>query len=87
MRRESGLSPPSRGSWTAYHAGVAAGLADRSDDAETMLRSITDERVRRAAERFIEVLPEPECFKAVASSLMVTQRMALRLPEVSPVHP
>ncbi len=87
MRREGGLSPPGRGSWTAYHAGVAAGLADRPDDAETMLRSVTDERVKSAAERFIEFLPEPERFKAVASSLMATQRMALRLPDVNPVHP
>jgi hypothetical protein len=56
MRRESALSPPSKGSWTAYHAGVAAGLADRLYDAQAMLRSVSDERVKGAVEPFHEGL-------------------------------
>ena len=85
MRRESDLSPSSRGSWTAYHAGVAAGLADRPHEAEAMLRSVRDDRVKGAVERFIEVLPDAGRFKAVASSLVASQRTALRLPEANPV--
>jgi len=85
IRREIDLPPPSRGSWTAYHAGVAAGLADRPDDAENMLRSITDDRVKDVAEPLIQVLPNAGRFNAVVTSLVATQRKALRLSEVDPV--
>lgn len=67
----------------AYHAGVAAGLADRPHEAKALLRSVIDERVKLAAERFIEALPNAERFKATASSLVATQRQALRLPEIN----
>lgn len=85
IRRESDLPPPSRGSWTAYHAGVAAGLADRPHDAETMLCSVSDDRVKDAAGPFIDALPDTARFNAVAFSLVARQREALRLPEVSPL--
>jgi hypothetical protein len=81
IRRESALSPPSKGSWTAYHAGVAAGLADRPREAEAMLHSVTDERVKGAARPFIEVLPDRQRFKEIASSIIAAQRTALRLSE------
>ena len=86
MKRESASPPPSRGSWAAYHAGVAAGLADRPRNAEAMLHSVTDERVKEAADRFIALLPDAARFKAAASCLIAAQRQALRLPEMGAVH-
>ncbi len=79
MRREIDLPPSSQGSWAAYHAGVAAGLADRPDDAEAMLRSITDDRVKDAAKPLIQVLPDLGCFNEVVTSLVGSQRKALRI--------
>lgn len=72
-----------RGSWSTHHAGVAAGLADRWRDAGTMLRSITDDRVRTTSERFIRLLPEPQKFREEADTLVAGQRKTLRLPELS----
>jgi hypothetical protein len=83
LSHENGLPAQSRGSWSAYHAGVAAGLAGRRPEAETMLRSVTDDRVTDAAARFVEALGDAARFNAVASSLIATQRKSLGLPEVS----
>lgn len=84
--RESRLSSIHTGSWSTYHAGVAAGLAGRGTDAGAMLSSVTDERVKGAAERFIEVLGDSAQFKALGSSLVALQRQALRMPALSPVQ-
>jgi hypothetical protein len=83
LSRESSSPPRSRGSWSTYHAGVAAGLAGRERDADAMLRSITDERVKGVAGCFAELLVDSARFKAMASSLIANQRRALRLPEVN----
>lgn len=68
-----------RGSWSTYHAGVAAGLTGRADEAATMLSSVTDARVKGAAELFRELAFDPERFRALAISLISSQRQALRL--------
>jgi hypothetical protein len=46
---------PARGSWSTYHAGVAAGLAGRAGEANAMLRSVTDTRVKGAATGNLEL--------------------------------
>jgi hypothetical protein len=71
---------PVRGSWPTYHAGVAAGLAGRADEAATMLSSVTDTRVIDAAQRYIDLAFDSERFRALAISLIASQREALRLP-------
>jgi len=83
LRREADLPEQSKGSWSTFHAGIAAGLAGRPHEADAILRSITDDRVKGAAERFVEVLSDPSRFKATAASLIANQRQALRLPEVT----
>lgn len=84
LGRESSPASQGGGSWLTYHAGVAAGLAGREEDARAMLLAVTDERVKGAAERFVDVLPDAARFKGLASSLIVTQRQKLRLPAVNP---
>lgn len=74
---------PVRGSWPTYHAGVAAGLAGRADEAAAMLGSVTDMRVKGAAERYIDLAFDPERFRALASSLIASQREALRPPSAN----
>jgi len=82
LRREAALPEQGRGSWSTYHAGVAAGLAGRGSDADAMLRSVTSDPARSAAERFIRLLPNPQQFKNEAANLVTSQRQALRLPEL-----
>ena len=68
------------GSWSTYNAGVAAGLAGRAGDANTLLRAVTDPRVRVAAERYADLTSDPMRFRAVAMAQIANQRAALRLP-------
>jgi hypothetical protein len=86
VNRENSSSPQSRGSWPTYHAGVAAGLADRGQDAHALLRSVSDERVKSAAKSLLECAGVAGAFKAAASSLIATQRQALHLPVIDAVE-
>jgi len=79
LSREANSSAAA-GSWSTYHAGVAAGLAGRSNEANAMLHSITDTRVRGAAERYRGLTSDAGRFRAMTVSLIETQREALRLP-------
>lgn len=74
------------GSWSTYNAGVAAGLAGRPNEANAMLRSITDLRVQSAAERFKGLTSDLGRFRAMTVSLIETQRDALRLPAARAVQ-
>lgn len=71
---------PVRGSWPTYHAGVAAGISGRADEAAAILRSVTDTRVKGAAERYIDLAFDRDRFRALAISHISSQRETLRLP-------
>jgi hypothetical protein len=85
IARHNGLLPANKGSWMAYDAGVAAGLAGRLHEAAPLLKSVADGRVKDAAAPFIDALPDATRFRATASALIASQRKMLRLPESSEV--
>jgi hypothetical protein len=83
MTDEASLREEARGSWSAYNAGIAAALAGRESDAAAIFRSVSDERVKPAADRLTRLLSEPAKLKDEVASLIVRQRKALGLPELS----
>ncbi len=83
MEQETAARQTPKGSWSAYHAGVAAGLADRGTDAEAMFRSITDGRVRELGERLLPMVPNRTKFRSEVGSLVERQRRALKLRELN----
>lgn len=84
MKQEASFDPQAQGSWSAYHAGVAAGLAHRASDAEAMFRSITDGRVQELADRLLPLVPNPAKFRVEVGALVERQRNALKLPKLKP---
>jgi hypothetical protein len=76
---ESGLPEQARGSWSAYHAGMAAGLSGSTADAAALFKSVQDERVRPAVARVEKLLADPAEFKAEAEKLITAHRQALGL--------
>lgn len=83
LKQETSLTKDRQGGWSAFHAGVAAALAGRPNDARMMFMSITDERVSVAAGKLTKLLSEPEKLKGEITSLIVNHRIALRLPELN----
>lgn len=77
--KERALPDQARGSWPAYHAGVAIGLSGKLADAAAMLRSVRDERVLSAAGRLGELLQDQNEFRREVDNLVSTQREALGL--------
>jgi hypothetical protein len=76
---ESNLPERARGSWSAYHAGMAAGLSGSTADAATLFQSVRDERVRPAVARVNKLLANPFEFRQEAEMLMAAHRNALGL--------
>lgn len=70
------------GSWLAYNAGIAAGLAGRLDEANVMLSSVTDLRVKDIADRYASLTSDATRFREEAIAQIGGQREALRLPAV-----
>jgi Domain of unknown function (DUF4304) len=83
LQNEASQRTRGEGSWSAYHAAVAAALAGRESEAEALFRSITDGRVRADAESLLRLLPTPSRFKGEVSSLVARQRNALHLAELA----
>ena len=75
--QEHTLRKEGRGSWSAYNAGMAMGLAARMAEAEAMFRSVSDERVLPAAARVFPALHDVLEFKRLANELIQAQRKAL----------
>jgi hypothetical protein len=82
LAHDASLPSRSRGSWSTYSAGVAAGLAHRAADADGMFRSISDDRVRPDAERLLNVLSDDVSFRREVASLVGRQRKALGLQQL-----
>lgn len=83
LSREAESPARGRGSWPTFNAAVAAGLAGRTGEADGLLRSVTDPRVKGSADRYIDASSDPARFRATAASLIASQREALRLPAPS----
>ena len=85
-RRTRPLQGPGHPGWVDYHAGVAAGLAGRANDATEMFGRIlnspapTDSILHPAAERMARLASEPVALRRAVVSLTERQRDALRLP-------
>jgi hypothetical protein len=67
------------GSWSTYNAGIAAGLSGRAEEAAAMLCSVTDARVKGAADRYVGLTSDLPRFRELALSQIANQREALRL--------
>lgn len=77
--QEGALREQGRGSWSAYHAGMAIGLSGRMAKAETMFQSVRDERVRSAVARIAPFLGNQLDLRREADKLIAAQRNALGL--------
>jgi hypothetical protein len=78
--KEKSLPDRAKGSWPAYHAGVAAGLSGKTEEASGLFRSVIDDRVRPAAGRMKRVLPDPVVFRQEVDRVICEHRQALGLP-------
>lgn len=84
--RERPMQSPSHPGWIALHAGIAAGLVGRSEDAAEMFgRILTDPAIsssllHSAAERMAKVAAHPARLHSQTVSVIGHQRAALRLP-------
>lgn len=74
---------PLHGGWPTFHAGVAAGLAERGREAAAMFRTLSDLRLAGPAAKYIELLSDFDRFKSLARSLIASEREALRLPSLN----
>lgn len=77
--KEAALPEQSRGSWSAYHAGMAMGLSGRLADATAMFRTVRDDRVRPAVARVEECLHDQREFRREIDNLIVSHRKVLGL--------
>jgi hypothetical protein len=75
--------------WTAYNAGVAAGLVGRTDDAMEMFGSVFDgpadptSLLDIAAERMSKLASDPAQLRREVVSIIARRRHTLRLPPVA----
>ncbi|TYC79096.1 DUF4304 domain-containing protein [Novosphingobium sp. BW1] len=78
--------------WMAYHAGVMAGVAGLSADANEMFVRVSsgfaqpDSALAQAAKHMAALVEEPERFRDEANSLIAMHRASLRLPTL-PIGP
>lgn len=76
----------SRGGWMAYHAGVAASLTGRSNDASDMFARIAEGStpehsvLAKAARKMAAIADQPHTVRSEVSCLIEHHRSALRLP-------
>lgn len=76
---ESQKPDQARGSWTAYHAGMALGLSGRGEEASAMFRSVRDDRVQPAVDRMNKLLSDPKEFRRESDELIAGHRKQLGL--------
>ncbi|WP_199560142.1 hypothetical protein [Sphingomonas psychrotolerans] len=81
--KERELPEQARGSWSAYHAGMAAGLSGGTADAAGLFNSIRDARVRLAVARVNNSLADPDEFRRTTDVLIAEHRKALGFEPVS----
>lgn len=74
---ECEIRKEAKGSWTAYHAGIAMGLSGRIEEAATLFHSIRDVRVRPIAARMAKLLNDPIAFRRAADDLIAAHRQTL----------
>ncbi len=67
-------------SWFGYYAGVAGGILGNVEEAEQLLRGISDKRVTPHAQRFLAAADSPTAFRQTANEVLAQQRAALKLP-------
>jgi hypothetical protein len=83
---EAGKQPHLHPGWSDYHAGVAAALIGRRDEARRMFKVILDSPappgslLHPAADRMEQLLSDQTGFREQVLSLIKQQREALRLP-------
>lgn len=70
--------------WPAFHAGVAAALAGRIEDAQEMLSRVANNSFQPASDlaqlaRKMALLDDPECFQEEVLKLIQAHRTILRL--------
>ena len=82
---EMSLPEASRGSWTTYHAAMAAGLAGRSSDAAALFTAVTDNRVKVAADHMAPLTNDSSRFRQQAEAFIAEQRKMLGL--AAPTNP
>jgi hypothetical protein len=84
--RNRPMQGPGHPGWMAYHAGVAAGLVGRTQDAEEMFgRVLKDTRLsgsmlHSAAERVARLAGESRQLRSAIALVIENQRNSLRLP-------
>ena len=82
---EQTMHEQGRVGWMAYHAGVAAGLVGRSNEAAAMFRRIASSSpppgsiLHTTAERMVQIVGTPLGFQREVASLVERQRVALKL--------
>ena len=79
LAEEGHLPERAKGSWSAYHAGIAAGLSGNTADAAALFGSVRDDRVRPAVAQVAKLLAHPVEFKRKVEMLMTAHRHALGL--------
>ena len=79
LAKEGNILERLKGGWSAYHAGMAAGLSGNTADAAALFQSVRDERVRPAVARMEKLLGDPGKFLQEAEMLMTAHRHALGL--------
>jgi hypothetical protein len=86
--RRGPMQAPGHPGWMAYHAGVAAGLVGRAEDAAEMFgRVLTDPALlgsllHSSAERMAKLAAEPRRLRSEVTSVIGHQRDALSLPQL-----
>ncbi|WP_076073228.1 hypothetical protein [Sphingomonas montana] len=79
VARERALPKAARGSWSAYHAGMAAEMAGRTADATALFQSVQDPRVQPAVARVSTLLADPAGFRTEVEQLITAHRHTLGL--------
>jgi hypothetical protein len=75
--------------WSAYHAGIAAGIVGRIDDAKDMFKSILNtvepsgSVLHLAARKMSPYAGDAAGFRREVNTLISKQRQALKLPDLS----
>jgi hypothetical protein len=86
VAQERKLPDQAKGSWSAYHAGIALGLSGKMADATAMFLSVNDERVLPNAVRACAQLDDHHQFWREIDQLVAAQRETLGLgPNMSAI--
>ena len=78
---ERALSSPDRlgPSWWGYEAGIALGLAGRSEEADCFLNGLSDERIIGRAATLLPLVNDPDMFRIKINEVVAGERARLKL--------